>query len=957
VRAGSALGLAVVCSIASLAGFGIGVRSSTAADAQPLVVSPLVVSPGLVTGSMHRGEFLLGDLGCLHCHETDEATERRLFHKKAPYLGEVGSRVTPQYLRAFLMNPHGEKPGTPMPDLLHGLDINTRARAVEALVHFLASQTHDQKMSGVEADAYHLDLGKKLYHTVGCVACHEAQDDPPPAPGKHDATADAVRRIRLEQAGRQDATSVPLPKLAYKTTAEELARFLLDPRAARPSGRMPSLNLNPTEAKAIAMYLLRDQVKGEDAPEPKLIEGVKYTYHEAGFGKIEDLLKNPPKSRGSAPTISAKPRKRDNNFGLIFQGVLRVENAGKYKFHTRSDDGSMLWIGDKKVVDNDGQHGAQDRSGEVDLTKGTHPIRVAYFNAGGPGAFKVHWEGPGVRRGEIPSSALAHFGQAMKPLGSEDFEVDPELAERGRSLFGTLGCASCHEMGPGKTQIASQTVAKNLEVLGSKGGCLDDAPSALVPRYAFSKEMLANLRKSLVDRKKSIVANSTPKLEQGVAHAMGAYNCYACHERDKVGGPGPKRADYFLPSMEADLGDEARLPPSLTGVGRKLKEPWLEAVLVSAGTTRPYIATRMPQFGESHVGWLAKAFGSVDLQGEPATEKSADPKLAKDGRKLVGNKGLSCVSCHRYGKYDSLGIPAADLTQMTKRVRKEWFRSFLLDPESEKPGTRMPQFWPGGKAVRDDILEGSTDRQIEAIWSYLSKGKVAKVPPGIRKVGMELIPEDEPLIYRHFITGSGNRAIGVGYPEEVHLSWEANRQSLALAWKGSFIDASKHRSGRGAGSQGPLGTSVIKLVEGAPIAFLASETAEWPKESGKAGGFRTGGYRLDKARRPTFFYTLGDIRVEDFPRPVEDALDGYLERTLTFRSQKSLDGLWFRAAKGGSIVESASGTFQVDNAYKLTFQLPEGAKALVRDSGGSKELLVPVIAKDGVAKIVEVIRW
>ena len=227
---------------------------------------------------------------------------------------------------------------------------------------------------------------------------------------------------------------------------------------------------------------------------------------------------------------------------------------------------------------------------------------------------------------------------------------------------------------------------------------------------------------------------------------MGVFNCYACHERDKVGGPGPKRADYFLPSMEADLGDEARLPPALTGVGRKLREPWLEAVLVQGGSTRPYIATRMPQYGEAHVGWLAKAFAKVDIDGEPAAEKAPEPKLAKDGRTLVGNKGLSCVSCHRYGKYDSLGMPAADLAQMTKRVRKDWFKRFLLKPQLEKPGTRMPEFWPEGKSVREEVLGGDLDEQIEAVWAYLSKGASPKLPHGLKRVGQELIAEDEHQI-------------------------------------------------------------------------------------------------------------------------------------------------------------------------------------------------------------------
>jgi hypothetical protein len=43
----------------------------------------------------------------------------------------------------------------------------------------------------------------------------------------------------------------------------------------------------------------------------------------------------------------------------------------------------------------------------------------------------------------------------------------------------------------------------------------------------------------------------------------------------------------------------------------------------------------------------------------------------------------------------------------------------------------MPSFWPEGKAVNKEILEGDANRQIDAIWMYLSKGREADVPAGL----------------------------------------------------------------------------------------------------------------------------------------------------------------------------------------------------------------------------------
>src|SRR5205814_9236950 len=151
--------------------------------------------------------------------------------------------------------------------------------------------------------------------------------------------------------------------------------------------------------------------------------------------------------------------------------------------------------------------------------------------------------------------------------------------------------------------------------------------------------------------------------------------------------------------------------------------------LANKGTARPYMATRMPQFGAANVGKLVEAFEKADsspltlaLSPGAGEGNSLD---AKYGRNLVGTGGFACISCHTFASYKSLGIPAMDLTLMTKRLKKDWFHRYVLDPQALRPGTRMPSFFPEGKSTRQDILSGNTERQINAIWAYLSRGKDA----------------------------------------------------------------------------------------------------------------------------------------------------------------------------------------------------------------------------------------
>jgi len=147
-------------------------------------------------------------------------------------------------------------------------------------------------------------------------------------------------------------------------------------------------------------------------------------------------------------------------------------------------------------------------------------------------------------------------------------------------------------------------------------------------------------------------------------------------------------------------------------VGNKLRPEWLREVLLQGqgASVRPYMATRMPQFGESNVATLLENFEKADGAAPRYGEPSADSGDLKYGRALVGAGGLSCISCHNFASYKSLGIPAMDLTQMSKRLKHDWFHRYLLDPPSLRPGTRMPVFWPEGKSLRDDILQGDIHR-------------------------------------------------------------------------------------------------------------------------------------------------------------------------------------------------------------------------------------------------------
>ncbi len=188
------------------------------------------------------GTVLVSEMGCVSCH-TSSRTE--FAAKPGPDLSAVGARVLGGHLRRFIEAPSANKPGTTMPDVLGHLPAAERAATADALAHYLASLGSSPPTVARPA-LESVERGKALYHSVGCVACHSPETSL--------------------------ANSVPLGPLAEKYSVASLAKFLEDPLAVRPGGRMPDPKLDYFEAVDIASYLLRGQAASAPAfkPDPQL---------------------------------------------------------------------------------------------------------------------------------------------------------------------------------------------------------------------------------------------------------------------------------------------------------------------------------------------------------------------------------------------------------------------------------------------------------------------------------------------------------------------------------------------------------------------------------------------------------------------------------------------------------------------------------------------------------------
>jgi plastocyanin len=133
-------------------------------------------------------------------------------------------------------------------------------------------------------------------------------------------------------------------------------------------------------------------------------------------------------------------------------------------------------------------------------------------------------------------------------------------------------------------------------------------------------------------------------------------------------------------------------------------------------------------------------------------------------------------------------------------------------------------------------------------------------------IGMPLEPGERPVLYRNFIAGAGERAIGVGFPGGLNFAWSAEAMNLALAWRGAFIDAARHWNGRGGGYQAPAGFDVLRPTDLVPpLAVLETPDTQWPSltPGTPLEGYQWKGYSLDERGVPTFHYAWRGIAVAE----------------------------------------------------------------------------------------------
>ena len=157
------------------------------------------------------------------------------------------------------------------------------------------------------------------------------------------------------------------------------------------------------------------------APQPKAEElkpGLSVAY-KAGY--VQGINQLTPASRHAGPPLphlnyvtdlDEKVLTSDYSEGVAadIKGYIRLDKPGAWVFQVNSNDGVMITLGGKKIIEDPFVHSDQmSKPATVQVSEpGWYELRILYFQRKGTAALQLHWTPPGGAQEIVPAEAYAY---------------------------------------------------------------------------------------------------------------------------------------------------------------------------------------------------------------------------------------------------------------------------------------------------------------------------------------------------------------------------------------------------------------------------------------------------------------------------------------------------------------------------------------------------------------------
>jgi hypothetical protein len=174
-----------------------------------------------------------------------------------------------------------------------------------------------------------------------------------------------------------------------------------------------SKTLRKTNEKSNAhkSKLLSSIASAAEIAESELEPGLEFEYYEFApktVNDAKDLQSLTSMRSGVSAKFEIANVKRKKYFAMRFDGYIKISNDGIYQFILVADDGGILAIDGKELVNIYGRGGALMKSAEIALKTGFHKVRLTYFQATGANKLNIYYRGPETRGCEVPATVLFH---------------------------------------------------------------------------------------------------------------------------------------------------------------------------------------------------------------------------------------------------------------------------------------------------------------------------------------------------------------------------------------------------------------------------------------------------------------------------------------------------------------------------------------------------------------------
>ena len=97
---------------------------------------------------------------------------------------------------------------------------------------------------------------------------------------------------------------------------------------------------------------------------------------------------------------------------------------GRYRFHLRGDDGIRLWVDGNLIIDQWKDQPSTEYTADIDLSGGSHSLKVEYYENGGGASVALWWDSISVNSGNLalnrPAYATSQQGTGYEPYRAND---------------------------------------------------------------------------------------------------------------------------------------------------------------------------------------------------------------------------------------------------------------------------------------------------------------------------------------------------------------------------------------------------------------------------------------------------------------------------------------------------------------------------------------------------------